>query len=353
MVDWTKTMQQTFEYYIVDPGTWKDMRRITNVESSSISRDSETDTLTSLTMRINETIGECYVRVYLVTIQNGFTERHSLGTFLVQTPSIAFDGKVSSVTVDAYSPLLELKENRPPIGYSLLEGEKIMSRAYRLIRENMRAPIYEVEDSEVLYYDFIANTNDTWISFTRDLISNAKYSLDLDDMGRVIFSKVQSTASLQPIWTFDDSNSSILYPSIEMKQDLYGIPNAVEVIYSNNRDYFYKKVVNDDPNSPTSTVRRGREIVYRDVNPGGIGNPTEEQLELYAKQLLKDLSCLEYRITYKHGYCPVRLGDCVRLNYEKAGIKNVKAKIISQNIECVPGCPVTETAVFTNRLWGD
>lgn len=353
MLDWTKTMQQTFEYFIVDPGTWKDMKRIDKVETSSITRDSSTETIMSLNMKVNEDLGECYVRVYLVTIQNGIKQRHPLGTFLVQTPAISFDGKVKSVTTDAYSPLLELKENKPPIGYSLLEGEPIMKRAYQLIRENVRAPISEIEDSETLYYDYVANTNDTWITFINDLISNAKYSLDLDDMGRIIFSKIQSIESLQPVWTYDDSNSSILYPSLDIKQDLYGIPNAVEVIYSNNRDYFYKKIVNDDPNSPTSTVRRGREIVYREVNPGGIGNPTEEQLELYAKQLLKNLSCLQYKITYKHGYCPVRLGDCVRLNYEKAGLKNIKAKVISQNIDCIPGCPVTETAVFINRLWGD
>ena len=24
MPDWTKSMQQTFEYYVVDPNTWKD-----------------------------------------------------------------------------------------------------------------------------------------------------------------------------------------------------------------------------------------------------------------------------------------------------------------------------------------
>ena len=64
------------------------------------------------------------------------------------------------------------------------------------------------------------------------------------------------------------------------------------------------------------------------------------------------MSSLEYTITYKHGYCPVRLGDCVRLNYTKAGIYNVKAKVISQNIECEAGCPVTEKAVFTMELWG-
>ena len=33
MADWSSTMHQTFEYYIVDPGTWKDAKRLDNVIS--------------------------------------------------------------------------------------------------------------------------------------------------------------------------------------------------------------------------------------------------------------------------------------------------------------------------------
>lgn len=344
-------MQQTFEYYVVDPVTWKDMKRLQNVKDSRIVRDSETDTLGSLTINLNDEVGECYIRIYLITIQNGIKEKHPLGTFLVQTPSYGFDGKVVTYSLDAYTPLLELKENQPPLGYSILEGENIMERAYRLVRENVRAPIIKTEKEDTLFYDFVANTNDTWITFIKDLIANAKYELGLDELGRVIFMPTQPTASLQPKWTFDDSNSSILHPVVDMTRDFYGIPNAVEVVFSSNRAYEYAKVVNDDPNSPTSTVNRGREIVYRVVNPSLLVNPTKEQLEQYGKQVLKELSCLEYKITYTHGYCPVQLGDCVRLNYERAGLKNIKAKVISQTIDCTPGCPVTETAVFTDQLW--
>ena len=351
MPNWTEAMQQSFEYYIVDPVTWKDMKRLQNVKDSRIVRDSETDTLGSLTINLNDEVGECYIRIYLITIQNGIKEKHPLGTFLVQTPSYGFDGKVVTYSLDAYTPLLELKENQPPLGYSILEGENIMERAYRLVRENVRAPIIKTEKEDTLFYDFVANTNDTWITFIKDLIANAKYELGLDELGRVIFMPTQPTASLQPKWTFDDSNSSILHPVVDMTRDFYGIPNAVEVVFSSNRAYEYAKVVNDDPNSPTSTVNRGREIVYRVVNPSLLVNPTKEQLEQYGKQVLKELSCLEYKITYTHGYCPVQLGDCVRLNYERAGLKNIKAKVISQTIDCTPGCPVTETAVFTDQLW--
>lgn len=351
MVDWTKSMQQTFEYYTVDPGTWKDVKLLDNVKTSSISRDSEVETLGSATIDITESVGESYIRIYLITIQKGVKEKHALGTFLVQTPSSSFNGKIREVSMDAYTPLLELKENPPPLGYSVLKNDNIMDIAYALVSENLRAPVVKTSNTSTLSYDFVADPNDTWLSFVTDLIANAKFTFGLDEMGRILFLPKQDTASLQPVWEYDDSNSSILYPDLSMDHDLYGIPNVVEVIYSNGKDSYYAKAVNEDENSPISTVNRGREIIHRVTNPDLVGDPTEKQIKEYAERTLKELSCLEYTITYKHGYCPVRIGDCVRLNYSLAGLTNIKAKVISQSIKCEPGCPVTEKAVFTTNLW--
>ena len=352
MPDWSKSMEQTFEYYTVDPGTWKDTKRLDNVKSCTITRDSESETLGSATISVTDSLGECYIRVYLVTIQNGITEKFPLGTFLVQTPSSSFDGKIRDVTMDTYTPLLELKENPPPLGYSILKDENIMDIAYRLTREQTRAPVVQTICDDTLYFDFVANTSDTWLTFLTDLIANAKYTYGLDELGRIIFLPKQDTASLQPVWTYNDDNSSILYPSLSMDHDLYGIPNVVEVIYSNGAGHYYAKAVNDDKNSPTSTISRGREITYRVTDPDLNGDPTERQIQQYAEDLLRELSSLEYTITYTHGYCPTRLGDCVRLNYTRAGLTDIKAKVISQSIKCEPGCPVTEKAIFTTKLWG-
>ena len=351
MPDWTKTMQQTFEYYIVDPGTWRDIKKIDYVLDSSISRDSTLETLGSASITVSESIGECYIRIYLVTIQNGAKEKHSLGTFLVQSPSYSFDGKIKNITLDAYTPLLELKENPTPLGYSILKGENILEIAYRIVREQVRAPVVKTQNDEILKTNFVANIDDTWITFVKDLIANADYSLALDDVGRILFTPNQDTMSLQPIWTYDDSNSSILYPDLTVDRDLYGIPNVVEVIYSDGTEYYYGRAVNDDPSSPISTINRGREITHRESNPSMLGNPSQRRVQEYAENLLKELSSLEYTVTYTHGYCPVRIGDCVRLNYKRAGIYGVKAKVISQNIKCESGCPVTEKAVFTTELW--
>lgn len=353
MPDWTSTMQQTFEYYIVDPGTWKDVKKIDNVISSSISRDIEAETLGSASITMSNSLGECYIRIYLVTIQNGIRERFPLGTYMIQTPRYSFDGKIRNISLDAYTPLIELKEKHPPIGYSLMKNTNIMESAYMIMREQMRAPVGRSDKDDTLFTNFVANLDDTWMTFLRDLVANANMRIELDELGRVIFAPKQELETLQPIWTFDTNNSSILYPNFDIEHDLYGIPNEVEVVYSNSTMTSSVTAVNDNPNSPVSTVSRGRRITHRITNPEVIGNPSEQQLKDYAERVLRSMSSIAYTVSYKHGYCPVRIGDCVRLNYENAGLKNVKAMVISQTIDCTPGCPVTEKAIFTSNLWED
>ena len=42
--DWTSSMQQTFEYYTVDPLSWMDVEKLDNIESCTITRDSDNET---------------------------------------------------------------------------------------------------------------------------------------------------------------------------------------------------------------------------------------------------------------------------------------------------------------------
>lgn len=358
MIDWTSSMQQTYEFYEVDPITWADKKRIKNVERCTITRDAEEETLGHASIDCSEELEECYIRIYMIAIQNGNKFKLPLGTYIMQTPSVSFDGKRRSTTMDMYSPLLELKEKMPPIGYTAMKGTDIIGLASSLLRENMRAPLIISSDFSVdsrystLFDDFTANLDDTWLSYITDLLANARCELLVDEMGRILIAPVQETATLQPVWTYDDSNSSILYPELTLDRDIYGIPNAVEVVYSTDSIYLYSKVLNDDENSPISTVNRGREILYRDTNPSILGSPTQADIDEYAKALLKEKSCLEYKVQYSHGYTSARVGDCVRLDYKRANVTGVKAKIIRQEFSCEPGCSVSETALYTNKLWG-
>lgn len=351
MADWTASMSQSYEYYTVDPGTWKNVKRLMNVTACSITWDWESDTLGSASLDTDEIFEETYVRIYLVTIQNGVTERHPLGCFLVQSPSSTFDGKRTTGTMDCYTPLIELKENQPPLGFFVEEGANIMETAARLTAEHLRAPVVAAVSDKTMYKDFVSNGEDTWMTFLSDLAISANFYHDLDEMGRVLFAPKQDVASLQPVWTYTDDNSSILYPEISVDRDLYGIPNVVEVVYSDEHSLYISRAVNDDENSPISTVRRGREIVSRITNPEFSGIPTQAMVDEYAEQQLRSVSTLEFTISYKHGYNGVRIGDCVRLNYRKANITDIKARVINQTIQCTESCTVSEKATFTSKLW--
>lgn len=351
MPKWGESMSQAFEYFSVNPDTWLDEKTIRDVLAFYANRDATAETLVSASLSCGSDLGEIYIRAYLTTIQNGIKERFPICTVLIQTPSISFDGKSHSIDMDAYSPLIELKEKMPPIGYTVRRGQNIMETAYQLCQSYMRAPVTPAKCSDILVADFVADTSDTWLSFISDLISQAKYTLELDAKGNVTFAPVIATASMQPVCTFDDGNSSILYSDVTVERDLYGIPNVVEVLYSSSDLTLFARVINDDPNSPTSTVNRGREIIYRDTNPSFSGTANQAQINEYAQKLLREKSALEYTVKYSHGYNGNRVGDCVRLNYDRAGIRDIKAKVITQDIDCSAGCKVTETATYTVNMW--
>lgn len=351
MIDWTQSMSQTFEYYEVDPNTWKDKRLLTNITKSSINRDDSAETLGSASIDADEMFGEAYIKIYLVVSQNGYTEKIPLGVYLIQTPQTSFDGKVKSVSMDAYTPLIELKEKPVDYGFAIEKGANILKAVYLKARENLRALVIETESNKLLEDDFIANTEDNWLTFLSDLLYKAKYKFYLTEDGIITFAPQQTMDQLQPVWTYTDDNSSILLPEIDFKHDIYGIPNVVEVVCKIGIEIYHSIVENNDPNSPTSIQQRGRRIIYRDTEPSLPSNPTREQVDEYAEKLLRTLNEVEYEISYSHGYCPVRVGDCVRLNYKRAGLDGIKAKVISQKIECGLGCKVSEVARFSKNLW--
>lgn len=355
MIDWTRSMQQTYEFYIVDPDSWGDKEKITTIESCSITRDATVDTLGSASFDCSDITDEQYIRVYLKVKQDDETDRVCLGTFLTQTPSDKFDGRRREISLDGYTPLIELKQDYPTLGYTVRKDTPIMNTVYRLCIEHMRAPVIEAKIDKNLYNHFVANTDDTWFSYILDLMSNADYNFGLEPEGTVIFEPHIDLNAMRPVWEFNDSNSSILLPELTNERDLFNVPNVVEVIYSTDSEIYTAIAINDDPNSITSTVSRGHIVKYRDTSPSisenMTGNNAQEYLDTYAKKLLRNLSNVEHELTYSHGYCPVRLGDCVLLNYEKANLRNIRARVIKQEIECKTGCTVSETAIYTTQLW--
>lgn len=355
-VDWLKTMQQTFSFYKVDPKTWKDTTPIKTVLSCDINRDLSDELIENASITADDIDGEFYMRVYLDVTQNGRFNHIPLGTFLVQTTRSKFDGKQSQLSIEAYSPLIELREKDPPVGFYFSTGENIVSSAESQIKNHTRAPFIQTYTDANNLNDktgFVAELDEDWLAYLAAYLKNIEARFALTELGEISIVKNISADKLQPVWEYRDDENSILYPEISTDQDLYNIPNVVELIISrSDRPGAIIRAVNDNPNSIISTVNRGREIIHRVSNPNVYSYDTTEKLQKLAEDTLDQLSSVDYNITYKHGFCPVKLGDCVLINYRKSGLINIRAKVISQTIHCEPGCPVDETASYTVNLRG-
>lgn len=376
-IDWTRSMQQTFEYFKVNPKTWNDVEQITTVISSNLTKDTDSEMRGHASIEISELIDECYIRTYLKVKQDNFTRRICLGTHLYMMQSDSFNGMRHQYNMTGYTPLVELKEKFPILGYNVtgttgeINGKvapMISDEIVQLLRQNTRLKVDDrVQIKQPLLNNFVAGTSDNLLTVVNNLLnamSLKKYEMNVSERGEVYIRETINTYNERHVFEYTDDNSSILMADIDLSVDMSSIPNVLEVIYcgDKNKDIGAIRVVvkNEDPNSIVSTVSRGREIWqrYTITNIATPENYTEitktvitEAVEAQAYRLLEAASTVKKTIQYEHGYCDVEIGDTVLFNYKRAGLIGVKAKVVSQTITCKPGCKVSETAVYTKKLW--
>jgi len=378
-VDWTKGMAQTFEYFTVDPRTWYDVEQITTIITCSITHDSTSDMRGNASLTTSEPLKENYIRVYMRVRQNGINQRFCLGTYLFMVSSDSFNGKRHNYTYTGYTPLIELREKLVPIGYYVvgLLGEKpdmlpprtapmVTDEISQVIKQYSRLKLENrVRIEKPLLNNFVAGTSDNWLTVMNNLLTAStlqQYELTVNNWGTICIKEAITVYDEKHVWEYDDGNSSILLPDLDLTDDMTDIPNVIEVIYTGNgtKDigYVRKVVKNEDTRSIVSIPSRGREI-WKRYSISNIAMPLgevtrekiEEQVEAQAKRLLEAASTIRKTIQYSHGFNGVEVGDTVLFNYERAGFTGIKAKVTSQRIQCKAGCQVDETAVYTKKLW--
>lgn len=354
-INWFESMRQTYEFCIVDPETWLDSAKIDTVESCNILHDTATDTKYSGTLVVGDKdIGETYLRVYLSCIQGDQNEKFPLATFMAQSGYDTGSGTLNKYSVNAYSPLLELKDDLPPFGYSILKDrETPEAAAYHLATSYSRVNMINPGGAgQKINANFIADPNDDILTVQNKLLDMNDEFMDVDEMGRCLVNKYIEFNNLQPVWVFRDDSSSILYPEFEDDFDYYGVPNVVEVIYSGESGFIRAEIQNNNRNNRLSIPRRGRIVRQRIVNPEFIGEPTSVMVDQYARKVMSELTTVQKTVVIRHAFCGVRAGECVLLDYQSKGLHNVKAKIVRQSIECAPGTPVESTCVYNEVIGG-
>ncbi len=349
VIDWTKEMRQTFEFYEVDPRTWQNVRLLPQVVSAEITCDDELPTGGSATFEASEDVGEVYVRTYLVAEQGGERSAECLGTHMAQTCSDDHDGKSRLLKLEAYTSLIELKGDCPPLGHHVSAGRLAGDAAAQAAAEHCRAPVDGSPGAVALAVHYRCEPDQTWLDLVAALAAKEGRRPYPTPLGRITFIPGRNAAALVPVWKFTDDTASIVRPEISHARDYYGVPNRVEVVWSGEAGCLSAIAENHSPDSPLSIENRGWVWLYRETSPD-LEDPTQEDVQAYADSLLTDLSTVDHEVTYTHGYVPaVKVGTCVELDLRRAKVR-ARAVVASQRIVCGTGCQVEERAVWTEVM---
>lgn len=349
-MDWTGNMALSFEYMLVDPATWMDVGVLDTVSSCHITRDLEMDTLGQATFQIADLDdGERWIRCYMDAEQGRQRERVCLGTFLVQTPRKTSDGMATFMECTAYTPLHVLAEAKPNSGYALRSGADCVGAARSVCEGHGLAPVVAPDGySAVLDDHYVAPSDASWLDVAKTLLASAGMKMDVDPYGRIVFAPDMPAYAMSPSWTFRDDETSIILPDVSEEMDWYGLPNVCVVSTPSG---IVGRAENADPSSRLSTASRGREVTLKVDDPDELrAGCTQAKADAVALRRLRENSVMERTANVSHGYCPVTIGDLVRVEAPSLSLI-VDAQVVKQEMELGTAIKVDATLKCREELW--
>jgi hypothetical protein len=255
----------------------------------------------------------------LLQMPDGDFAEFPQGVFLLSTPPRHTDGKTVTREIEAYDQL------------QILVDDKVESRYTVNKNVNYIAAISAVLTSAGITRQNLTSTSKTlptardWepgtskLSIIGDLLGAINYrSLYIDEHGYAVAQPYVSPAVRASEYTYADNQESVMFGEATEELDLWAIPNRwLLTVTDPDLPALTANYTNDNPDSPTSTVSRGRVIVdHREVEAADQESLTAQVLRIAQE------STQQYRkIEFFTGLMPMHSdSDVYTFAYSKLGI---------------------------------
>ena len=331
---WSEGFTGSYYLTIVDPISWRDISRM-EITGGSIER-SAAGLLESADLDMTEipASGEAWVRVWLSADQEGVTHV-PLFTGLTSAPSRTIDGRRETFKVECFSVLKPIDDILVDRGYYVPAEVTAPDAAVRLLRKGIAPVVIEpAEDMPRLEGAIVAEDGETCLTLATKVLEAVRWRVRLDGQGVIHVEPDETVMSAM----FDVNDNDVIELSVSDEYDWFSCPNVLRCI----SDDLTVVARDDDPESPLSTVGRGREVWAEETS---VRLGTNESLAAYANRRLKELQAPARTISYARRFQPdVLVGNIVRINHPEIDI-NDYFRITSQTLELGYGCRTTEEAI--------
>lgn len=329
-MNWSKGFTATYYIATIDPVTWRDNGRI-EVTGGTIKREATGLRASADLKCVNwpESI-ESWVRVYMDASQEGNTAHVPLFTGLATSPDNDFNGVKAENDIEAYSPLKPAQDVYLPRGWYAPAGRSGGKIIQQLLKVTP-APVMVADNAPKLSASIVAEDDETNLTMVDKILEALNWRIIVAGDGSI---SVEPKAQ-EPVAAFDPLDNDIIELEVTVSKDMFECPNVFRAI-----DDDLTAVARDDsPNSPLSTVNRGREVWAQETSCDLADNETIEQ---YAARKLAELQQIGKTANYNRRFIPdVAVTDLVKLWYPEQGLNGVYF-VNSQSIELGKGARTAE-----------
>ena len=215
---------------------------------------------------------------------------YPLGEYVIGTVKEQHGNGAPRVQIEAYDRSLYLKQATSSHRIMFAKGNRYLDVIQSILLENGIQRVVIPESVK----DTLQTDREDWeigtpyLTIVNKLLSEINFSsLWFDFDGNACLTKYVPPNKAEVTHAYSDDEFSILNPKYERVEDIYTAYNVfVKVV--NSPDYPFPLVaraVNDDPQSPISTVSRGREITDPDIQIDNIAS--QEALQEYVDNLME------------------------------------------------------------------
>lgn len=192
---------------------------------------------------------------------------YSLGEFFPSTPKRKAVSGMVYREIEMYDNSLILVDKKFERTWSIAKNTGYNEAINGLLLEagiNLRETNIETT-SKTLEVTVSYNAGVSVMTAVNDLLKRINYvPIYVDAKGFFISHAYREPDREMPVFTFADDEFSILYDGTEEERDFFRVPNRFVLVHTHpeKNTVWRASLLNDDPESPTSTVNVGREITY-------------------------------------------------------------------------------------------
>ena len=344
-IDWRAGYTATWRAYEVLTDTWADGEEVGRLASVSVerSRDGDAPLLESGELAIDVPVGsgwdERYVRVAMVAEQGGERERVDVCTLLCSTARGEADYGRDFLELTGRSVLYPASTKRVRVGTYAPAGTDGAQFAASMLRDAIAAPVL-VEGSFTLGSHVVFDVGVSVLKAVWTLLRAGGFTIRVSGDGSVAVAPEPT----EPVLHLSQANARLLHPGVPHELDWSDVPNRYYAIEGSES----AEAVNDDPGSPTSTVRRGYEHDEVDTSPVRVGGET---LAAYCARRLEERSVAYDTRSYAREFWPdVVPGDMVSGSLASVGLEG-DLRVTRQSLSCGEGIVVDEEARREVHAW--